>query len=638
MLPMAKVEIIATKDKLDPTLGTLHRLGVVQIEDVRRRGGPLVLPRMILDPATLAQREEIGLLVARLESLLALLPAQPLPTNAGDSYKEASARPTQEHVAEAKKILAGTGARAQELAVRRDELEAERAALPRYQATIRKVMPLAAELADLHAYETVALLIERRYSSVLDLIRQELVESLGDQFELNAADVDEETTAAVLVFPREQSAKVSALLGRENVSRVRLPKELAGVSFKDALAAIGVRMAAIPAELEGIRARLEDLAVESYAPLALARAVLRDRLQQLEVTGRLGATRYTFVLVGWLPRRNLNGLRAALAGEVGAQAIVNEIKVDKREMEQAPVVLSNPAPARPFEFLVKLLALPKYGALDPTPLLALFMPLFFGMILGDIAYGALALLIAVVLLRRFPTGALHSLAQVMIYCGIWAVIFGILFGELLGSFGRQTFHIKPLWIERGGDTLTTLLIFTVAVGGMHVVLGLVLGIWEAIQRRSGKELVERIGKFVAMAAIFLLAGVLSRKLPREFLTPGIAGLILGILLLSAPMGWVGLILGPIEALGMVGNILSYLRLAAIGLSSVYLAEVANRLQGMSANIVVGVLIAGLLHALNLALGLVSPTIQSLRLHYVEFFTKFYEGGGEAFKPFKQTGL
>jgi V/A-type H+-transporting ATPase subunit I len=635
---MAKVEIIATKDKLDPTLKTLHRLGAVQIEDVRRRGGPLVLPRMTLDAAALAQREEIGLLVTRLESLLALLPKQPLPENAPQLYEEASARVTGQQVAEAKKILGDIGTTAQELALRRDEFEAERAALPRYQATIRKVMPLAAELPDVGAYETVALLIERRFSAVLDVIHQELTDLVGDQFELNTADVDEETTAAVLVFPKEQSAKVNSLLGRENVSRVRLPKELARVSFKDALAAIGARLAAIPGELESIRARLEDLAAEWHVPLALLRAVLRDRLQQLEVAGRLGATHYTFVLVGWLPRRNLGELKDALALEVGARAIVNEIKVDKKEMEHAPVVLSNPPPARPFEFLLRLLGLPKYGALDPTPLLALFMPLFFGMILGDVAYGILVLLIAVVLLRRFRTGALHSLAQVMIYCGVWAVIFGVLFGEFLGSFGRQTFRMKPLWMERSGETLTTLLIFTVAVGGVHVVLGLILGMWEAIHRRSGKELVERIGKFVALLAIFWLVGVLSRQLPREFLTLGVAALIVGIVLLSAPMGWVGIILGPIEVLGVAGNILSYLRLAAIGLSSVYLAEVANRLQGMSANIVVGVLIAGLLHALNLALGIVSPTIQSLRLHYVEFFSKFYEGGGEAFKPFKQTGL
>ena len=92
-------------------------------------------------------------------------------------------------------------------------------------------------------------------------------------------------------------------------------------------------------------------------------------------------------------------------------------------------------------------------------------------------------------------------------------------------------------------------------------------------------------------------------------------------------------MGPIEFIGLIGNILSYLRIAAIGLASVYLARVANELAGIVGSIVVGFIIALLLHSLNLALGTFSPTIQSLRLHYVEFFRKFYEGGGRPFEPF-----
>jgi V/A-type H+-transporting ATPase subunit I len=94
----------------------------------------------------------------------------------------------------------------------------------------------------------------------------------------------------------------------------------------------------------------------------------------------------------------------------------------------------------------------------------------------------------------------------------------------------------------------------------------------------------------------------------------------------------GLLLGPLELIGTVGNVLSYLRLAAIGLASVYLARVANEL-GTAIPLVFGIMVAALFHALNLALGTFSPTIQSLRLHYVEFFDKFHEPGGTAFRPF-----
>ena len=100
------------------------------------------------------------------------------------------------------------------------------------------------------------------------------------------------------------------------------------------------------------------------------------------------------------------------------------------------------------------------------------------------------------------------------------------------------------------------------------------------------------------------------------------------------MGWLGIIMGPIEFIGLVGNILSYLRIAAIGLASVYLAKVANEMAGMIGNLVVGIILAILIHALNLVLGAFSPTIQSLRLHYVEFFQKFYQGGGRQYEPFQ----
>jgi V/A-type H+-transporting ATPase subunit I len=109
---------------------------------------------------------------------------------------------------------------------------------------------------------------------------------------------------------------------------------------------------------------------------------------------------------------------------------------------------------------------------------------------------------------------------------------------------------------------------------------------------------------------------------------------IGIVLLGSSLGWLGLLMGPIEFIGLIGNVLSYLRIAAIGLASVYLAKVANDVAGMVGNLFVGILLAVLLHALNLVLGAFSPTIHSLRLHYVEFFRKFYEGGGREYEPFR----
>jgi V/A-type H+-transporting ATPase subunit I len=175
---------------------------------------------------------------------------------------------------------------------------------------------------------------------------------------------------------------------------------------------------------------------------------------------------------------------------------------------------------------------------------------------------------------------------------------------------------------------------TLAVGATHITLGLILGVWEAIRDRSRNHLLERGGMLIGIISLFLLVGVLLKVLPNGFMTPAVAGMIIGIVVLGSSLGWLGILLGPIEFIGLIGNVLSYLRIAAIGLASVYLAKVANDIAGNIGNLVVGVIIAVLIHALNLALGVFSPTIHSLRLHYVEFFRKFYEGGGRLYEPYK----
>jgi V/A-type H+-transporting ATPase subunit I len=132
--------------------------------------------------------------------------------------------------------------------------------------------------------------------------------------------------------------------------------------------------------------------------------------------------------------------------------------------------------------------------------------------------------------------------------------------------------------------------------------------------------------------LFAIAGVVAEQLPTGLMTPSVVVVLVALVVLISLQWPLGLIMGPLALVGAISNVLSYLRIAAIGLASVFLARVANEL-GASAPLALGLIIAALFHALNLALGTFSPTIQALRLHYVEFFDKFYEPGGEPFEPF-----
>jgi V/A-type H+-transporting ATPase subunit I len=338
--------------------------------------------------------------------------------------------------------------------------------------------------------------------------------------------------------------------------------------------------------------------------------------------------------VGWSPAKDLQKTKEALREAVGERVLVQQLPMTAELKKRAPVALKNPRPAQPFESLVNLLALPRYGHIDPTQLMAFFLPIFFGMILGDVGYGALLLLLCLWLMRKMKKGIVRDVLTVLAMGAGWSILFGFLYGEAFGTLGEHL-GMHAIWLERANpENVAGLLVMTIAVGAIHVTLGLILGVWEAIRSRSRNHLLERGGMLVGLIGLFFVVGVLTDFLPKGLMTPAIVVMIIGIVFLGASLGWLGVLMGPIEFISLIGNILSYLRIAAIGLASVYLAKVANDMAGMVGNLIVGIILAVLIHALNLVMGAFSPTIHSLRLHYVEFFRKFYESGGRPYQPFR----
>jgi V/A-type H+-transporting ATPase subunit I len=172
----------------------------------------------------------------------------------------------------------------------------------------------------------------------------------------------------------------------------------------------------------------------------------------------------------------------------------------------------------------------------------------------------------------------------------------------------------------------------VAIGAAHVALGLGLGAWQAIRFREPRVLLDKLGALLALTGLFGLAGWMVGGLPAGALTPAVVSTAVGLVLVMSLHGALGIATGALDLLGRIGNILSYLRIAAVGLASAHLANVANEL-GSVGPIWMGVLVATFFHTLNLGLAAFSPMIQSLRLQYVEFFGAFFVGGGRAFTPF-----
>ena len=619
---MSHVGIIGLKDDLAAVIASLHRFGRLQIDPLA--GTPEIAARPLRIADDLRKTWEAHrLLLSQIEGVMDVLGCDPDPV----------AAPVEGAFEAARSALEPLSRQVEALINRLDRARSELASLPRYESSLRKLLPLIPDIARQAGMVTVGVLVSRAHAGALPLIDERVQSLTGGQALLVSGVLDADTQALLIVFPETYAGDVEALLGREDVARLRLPERFGHGGPDAMLANLMTRLSELPEEIAAIDRELAGLGAAWCTRLAGWRDSLADGLATFEVLANLGETENTFVIAGWLPTDEMPDFLNRLETEAGPNVFVQPLPLDASARARAPVIQENPPPARPFERLVSLFSTPSYGGIDRTRLMAVFLPLFFGMMLGDVGYGALVLLLCAFLMRRFKTGFSRDLLWVLTIGGGWTIVFGLLFGEAFGSLGEH-FGMQPLWLHRAGDQMPVLFLLTLAVGVTHMTLGLVLGVWEAVQTRSRNHLLERGGMLIGITALLALAGSLAGYLPRGWLTPASAALLVGIALLGAPMRWLGLLVSPIEFLGLIGNILSYLRIAAIGLASVYLAEVANEIAGAVGGVVVGVIAAVLIHALNLALGVFSPTIHSLRLHYVEFFRKFYVGGGRVYDPFR----
>jgi V/A-type H+-transporting ATPase subunit I len=193
------------------------------------------------------------------------------------------------------------------------------------------------------------------------------------------------------------------------------------------------------------------------------------------------------------------------------------------------------------------------------------------------------------------------------------------------------FGLKPLFMDRQ-ENIIPMLYFALAVGLAHITLGLTLGIISALKRHTKKEamvkLINIILIFTIIALIITSFGIFPELLTRP--------LVITVLILTPLLFFSGGLLAPLELLKSIGNIISYARIMAIGLTSVLLANVANQLSGLTGDIVLGLIVGGIIHLLGITIGVFSSSIHSLRLHYVEFFDKFIELGGRKYRPFSRN--
>lgn len=459
-------------------------------------------------------------------------------------------------------------------------------------------------------------------------LREGLREMLGEEFEIWSREIETGETGVLILVPKASDERLEELFRAARVQEVEIPGAAEGMAPADAMTRIVRRFEAIPGDIRGIDATLARLASRHGQQLRDAEAWLVDALARLDAVEQTAATDHAFVLEGWLPSSQMPALRKQLESSLGSTTVVEEVSREEWVGERVPVVLSNPRLFRPFEVLVGLLPLPRYGSIDPTPFLAIFFPMFFGLVLGDVGYGLILAALALFLRRRSPVGTTgRAVAEIAGACSAFTVIFGLLYGELFGDAGARWFGMRALALQRE-EALLPFLGLALAIGVVHTLLGLVLNL--VTKLRQGARAAIGPGVTLVMVALIVFAILAAADvLPREFFTPAVLLVLALFPVLVIAEG----ILGPTELLSTLGHILSYARVMAVGTASVMMAAAANRMVGAMGSVLVGSLFALLFHLVNFALGVFSPTVHALRLHFVEFFGTFYSPGGTRYEPF-----
>ena len=382
------------------------------------------------------------------------------------------------------------------------------------------------------------------------------------------------------------------------------------------------------------------------------------RAEKYNVLSKLSQRNHVFVISGYVPKNLANDLSASLEHNYSVAVEVMDAEDD------APILLKNAYVTEPVETVVKTFAMPRKGEIDPTSIMAFFYYVFFGLMLSDAAYGLIMVIgcgLALAKFKNMELGMKKSLRMFM-YCGIsttfWGVMFGSYFGDAVAVvsstfFGHEV-TIPPVWFEPVNDPMR-MLMFSFLLGIIHLFTGLGVKLYQCIKAKDYMSaLTDCIFWYMLVGGgivylfhvdMFLSMAGLSTKLPTVW--ANVAAIIaaagaLGIILLSARSGSAGkrLAKGAYALYGVtswLSDILSYSRLLALGLATGVIATVFNKMGSMFGGGIIGAIIFILVfavgHTLNIGVNLLGAYVHTNRLQFVEFFGKFYEGGGREFKPF-----
>lgn len=479
-----------------------------------------------------------------------------------------------------------------------------------------------------------------------------------ENFDLQIVSADKDQTCLAAVCMKEEEQKLEEALRSCGFSKP--PQSFSGLASEEK-----TRLEEEIKELQKeVRATEEMIAGKAphRETLRILSDYFRVRAQKYEVLGQVPQTKQTFFVSGYVPAKTAKALAEKLEKNFELSVEIEDLS----EEEEAPVLLGNGKISGSMEGVVASFGLPAKGEIDPTKIMSIFYIFLFGLMLSDAAYGLIVFVACAVLLKKYPrmSEGMNKSLRMFMYCGISTLVWGILFGGYFGDavnvisrtfFGHEV-TIDAVWFVPLNDPMK-MLIYSMLFGLIHLFVG--LGIKGYICLRDKNYL----DFFCDVVLWFMMLGGLILMLvpsslfysisQMEIHFPAAVNLLAKVLAIAGAVGILfmsgrgrknpalRLALGAYDLYNITGwlsDVLSYSRLLALGLATGVIASVVNQMGSMLGNSVMGIILFVVVfifgHTFNIAINLLGAYVHTNRLQYVEFFGKFYEGGGRAFNPFK----
>jgi len=617
---MCKIRLVGLKTNIKPTIESLERYGGLEIRKFSSEHISNAVPS--------SERQEVLSQLLKLEGLLGMVDKSDVKSKVGISDAKSFLKSRELQNAEGKIRAINTELQG---------LEGELEILKNERARLKLFSRFGIDFGKL---ETGSLHL---LAGTIPISQLEFLENSLKKAECSyAVKTASKSSAIVLIAIKAGEEGLISTFSRHGFERITIPDidSTASNELKRAERKTGE----INKKKAELKKELSSISKKYYSILSASKEYLDFESSKFTAESLFGSTGHTFILEAYLPEKNFGNFEKFAKENFGKEFFlkkIGSIELDKHH-EQTPTLLENPKMLAPFEFMTKFMALPRSNEIDPTIIFLFFFPVFYGMMVGDVFYGLISFLLAFLIVKKTsPDGMLNPIGKIWMWSAIPTIIFGFVFDEFAGMPHERIlsffgFENVVLWhgLERMHN-IQVLLAITILLGVFTIAFGFLLGFLNAVRHHEMKHAIAKFSWFAFVCAgTVLISTFMFRALPEFLIIPSavlMAGSLISIIFFE---GFLGLL----EVPSVIGNILSFARILAVGLVGVVIAMILNDLafpspdKGFLLIILIPLYIIG--HVFNAFLAMFESLIQGARLNFVEFYSKFFHGGGKEFTPFR----